>query len=334
MKDYHFMLPQSGTKEILVKQNYIFEPCFDGTRVLLYKDESGLMIRNKKGKNISYKYPEFSQFAGRIKAESAVLDAIIVVMDEKGKPSIDLLQKRELLDKGKDILAESELNPATLFIFDVLELFESDFTSSALDRRKEKLKQIIGEDPNFRVMPYIGNGREVWTKMQEIGVEGVIAKDLHSRYDSGKSWNWIKVNNTRKADCFVIGKVQDLNFEENPSMILLLGAFENRKVRYAGSTEIEIGPGKKIDDEFSEKFFERLKKEHLKKGELPPISIEELKRIKKIYSGKQIKWLRPELVAEVKYFGFNDFSELKAPVFLRLRDDKWSDECVLEKKEF
>jgi len=334
MKDYHFMLPQSGAKEVLVKQNYIFEPCFDGTRVLVYKDENGIMLRNKKGKNISYKYPEFRQFAGRINADSAVLDAMIVVMDKDGKPSIDLLQKRELLDNGKDILAESDLNPATLFIIDALELFESDFTSVALNKRKEKLKEIIKENQNFRVIPYIGNGREVWTKMQEIGVEGVIAKDIHSIYEGGKSWNWIKVNNTRKADCFVIGKVQDMNFEENPSIILLLGAFENRKVRYAGSTEVKIGPGKKIDDEFSEKFFERLMKEGLKKGELPPISIEELKRIRKIYSGKQIKWLRPELVAEVKYFGFNDFSELKAPVFLRLRDDKWSDECVLEKKEF
>jgi len=328
------MLPQPGKKEVLVKQNYIFEPCFDGTRVLLYKNDDKIILLNRKSKNISYKYPEFNSAWTNINADSAVLDGVIVVLDKDKKPSLNLLQQREILDTSRDILAKSKEIPATLFVFDALELFEADFTSTTLDRRKEKLREIIRENENFRVMPYIGNGREVWTEMQKLGVEGVIAKDIRSEYQDGKSWAWMKIENIKKANCFIVGYAGDKTFADSPVLTLILGFFSDKQVKYAGRTEIDLGFGKGFDDFLSKKLIARIKKEKLNRKETPFLPEEDIEKLKKIYAGKQIMWLMPSIVAQVKHFGFTENSELIKPVFMRLRDDKWGEDCVLEKKDF
>jgi bifunctional non-homologous end joining protein LigD len=48
------------------------------------------------------------------------------------------------------------------------------------------------------------------------------------------------------------------------------------------------------------------------------------------YTNRETFWVRPELVAEVKFHGWTNERIMRAPIFLRLRDDKSPNECIIE----
>lgn len=55
--------------------------------------------------------------------------------------------------------------------------------------------------------------------------------------------------------------------------------------------------------------------------------------------GKKVKdeavttWVKPQLVAEVKFTEWTSFGEMRHPVYLGLRDDKSPETIVLEREE-
>ncbi|HEY1248220.1 MAG TPA: non-homologous end-joining DNA ligase, partial [Nitrososphaera sp.] len=48
------------------------------------------------------------------------------------------------------------------------------------------------------------------------------------------------------------------------------------------------------------------------------------------YTNGQPIWLRPELVVEVKFSGWTQDKIMRTPIFLRFRDDKMPNECIIE----
>ena len=48
---------------------------------------------------------------------------------------------------------------------------------------------------------------------------------------------------------------------------------------------------------------------------------------------KEVTWVKPELVAEVKFANWTNECRLRAPVYLGLRPDVEPQECVREKAE-
>ena len=44
--------------------------------------------------------------------------------------------------------------------------------------------------------------------------------------------------------------------------------------------------------------------------------------------------LRPELVAEIKFSDWTNEKIMRAPIFLRLREDKSPKECILEREKY
>ena len=78
MEVYEHMQPKRGSTNILDRSNligYIFEPKFDGIRVLIYKDKEDIAIFNQIKKDLIALFPEFLDLPAFVKAKSCVLDA-------------------------------------------------------------------------------------------------------------------------------------------------------------------------------------------------------------------------------------------------------------------
>src|SRR5258706_195007 len=137
------------------------------------------------------------------------------------------------------------------------------------------------------------------------GFEGVIGKRKDSRYEAGKrSGAWLKVKPTRSAD-FVVGGYTSGKGARAPLGALLLGYWEQGKLRYAS----HVGSG--FDDKSVAEVKSRL--EGLHRKTCPFESKPEL--------NAPATWVEPKLVAEVKFHSWTEDGHLRAPVFLRLRDD-------------
>ena len=324
MKRYEVMLARIGDKEILERKaltTFIFEPKLDGTRVLIYKDGNDIELINRRGKDITYRYPELLDIVKYIKPESCVLDAELVVLDKDGKVNFNLLQQREQIDNKFLIQLRSKQFPATLFVFDILEKDGTTLVDKPLKERKKELEKSIKNSSIITVCPYTFNGKELWEKVKELGMEGVMAKDLSSKYEQGKrSWSWLKIKNFNTIDAIIIGFTEGTGKREKSFGALLLAAYKENKLIYIG----KVGTG------FDEKLLESLtKKMKMLKTKKSPLDEEEEEKVKERIKTKVV-WIKPELIAEVKYLEITKDNELRAPVFLRLRTDKKLNDCVLE----
>jgi len=301
------MLAKLGDKEDLYKESYIYEPKLDGTRAICYKN-GVIKIVNRRDKNITHKYPEF-HFAQKIKAKSCILDGEIIVYDKDGKPSFNLLQKRDQLANKLLIEMRSETYSATYVVFDILMKNGKSLTNFPLSERKKILQETIIPGNHIETIFYTKNGKDLWREVTKRKLEGVMAKYEQGSYYSGKrTGSWLKIKNIKSIDCVIVGYTKKIRVISS----LVLGVYYEKKLRYIG----KVGTG------FTERFLQTLH------GLLKPL--ETTKPTVK-YTGKtKIIWVKPKLVCEVEYLEITKSGKLRAPSFIRLRDDKLPEECFWE----
>jgi DNA ligase D-like protein (predicted ligase) len=304
---YEPMLAAMGSKDDLEREGYIYEPKLDGTRALCYVD-STMRFLNRRGHDITERYPEFS-FRDQIKARSCVLDGELIVYDNRGNPSFHLLQKRE---QSKTSIAKflSIQHPATYVIFDILELEGKDLLSTRLEERKKIMHAVLREGHHLQSIAYTKDGRKLWSVVEQRKLEGVMAKRSNSYYEPGKrSDAWLKIKALKTVDCVLLGYTSEIR----TISALALGLYFGDELRYVG----RVGTG------FTEKYLEDLRP--VMDGmlaETPPVSS---------YPDKPaITWVRPELIAEVEVLMLTRDKHLRAPSFRRLRNDKNVRDCVIE----
>ncbi len=318
---YQVMLAKQGDKDIFNRKSlagFIFEPKFDGTRVLIYKEGNDIELINRREKDITFKYPELLEIPRNIKCSSCVLDAELVILDKEGRPDFNLLQQREQLDNKIAIEVRSKTMPATLFVFDILEKDGQSLVDKPLGERKRILAEIIKSSPFISLTPYTTKGKELWKQIQEQGMEGMIAKELGSRYEQGKrSWAWLKIKNLNTVDAIIVGYTEGEGERKAFFGSLVLAAYvpDKGELIYIGN----VGTG--FDKKTLKKLIKKMKK---LKTEKPALSEEQQERIK-----EKVTWIKPELIAEIKYLELTKDRELRAPSFLRLRFDKKLEDCIL-----
>lgn len=315
MKKYKVMLAKQADKDILRKKGFIYEPKLDGTRVLIYKNHTIKLI-NRRDHNVTRRYPELN-IKDNIKSKTCVLDAELVILNN-GKPDFNLLQTREQLDKPFTIKLRSEQFPATLFVFDILEKDGKDLTSLPLIKRKKILRKTIIDSPFIVFCPYTKNGLELWHKVKQLGMEGVMAKRVNSLYEGTRSKSWLKIKNLNTVDAIIIGFTKGKGLRSKVFGSLVLASYINNKLTYIG----RVGTG--FDTQMINKLSKMLKK---LKTEKCPLGKKELESHN--VNVNDIVWVKPKLIAEVKYLKLTKQHELRAPSFLRLRFDKKLKDCVI-----
>ena len=283
------MLAKIHNNENIFDGSYVFEPKLDGYRALCFKNSS-LKFFSRNGNNLTADFPEL-QSPEKIKAKTSILDGEIVVYDNKGVSNFNLIQNR----KGT----------AFFVIFDILMLDGRDLTSLPLLERKKILKKIIKETGNFQLSFYTEKGKKLISETKKRKFEGVMAKKKLSKYSHGRSSDWLKIKFIKTIDCVIIGYTS----QKREISSLLLGLYKNKKLIFIG----KVGTG------FNEKILNELKEKFKKLTTRKSLNIKE----------KNVSWLKPKLVAEIKFSEITPDKKLRAPVFLKLRDDKDASECKI-----
>ena len=138
------------------------------------------------GADWSKRYPRIVEAAARIKV-SAVMDAEVVCLDEKGVPNFDTLHSRTA-----DHLAVA-------CAFDLLIVNGDDLRRQPLRERKLALGKLLlrSLDGIQYVEHAEGHGDKMFAAVCQLGLEGIVSKKLDAPYRSGPSKTWIKVKNPK-----------------------------------------------------------------------------------------------------------------------------------------
>lgn len=289
-----------GKKEDLTRKNMIFEPKLDGIRALCYVNE-GLHFYSRNKKDITSEYTEFN-FRNSIKAEKAILDGEIIVLNDVNNPSFELWQKGY---------------SSIYVVFDILMLNERFLTELPLIERKQILENVINDGIQVEKCVYTLQGEALWQVMKKRNMEGVIAKQKDSQYHAGKrSSQWLKIKLYKTLEALIVGYTSD---KRNISS-LLLGIYRKKKLIYIG----KVGTGFAL---LLNELFEKLQELNIDNG----LSVENI--APGDISSRTVYWVRPEIICEIKYLEFTKLHKMRSPVFMRLRPDKSPDEISIEQQD-
>src|SRR5215471_2334760 len=295
-------------------EDYLYEVKWDGIRALISLDEEELTIRSRNGRVITKQFPELNIPAKAFRATSALLDAEIVCLDEKGKPIFQNVIKRLQQTTDSGIARQRERFAATCYLFDVLYLDGRPVVAEPLERRRDWLQDLIREQQVYRLSEAFPEGKSLYEAASAMGLEGIVAKLKTSPYTPGRrSPAWLKVKTHRSQDCVIIGYTRGRGDRENAFGALQLACYKRGEFAYVG----KVGTG--FDSRRMAETMEILKE--LKTGDRPVET--------KPLDDAQTVWLESSLVCEVRYSSITQDEQLREPVFIRMRPDKTPDECIL-----
>jgi ATP-dependent DNA ligase len=167
---------------------WIFEPKFDGLRVLVRFDGRSLTLLSRNDQSQNVQFPEVVAALRAALDRPAVLDGEIVCFDERGRASFRKLQQRFHLKDAAAVRERARQFPASIQVFDLLHLDGHDVTGLPLAERKELLRGAVRWGAGVRPTEFReGGGRELLRQACAAGEEGLIAKRMASPYRAGRS---------------------------------------------------------------------------------------------------------------------------------------------------
>ena len=286
---------------------WLWEPKLDGVRMLAFIRDGKAELRSRRGVDVTKQYPSLVASLAAQPAATMVLDGEVCALDEAGVPRFQLLQPRINLTRGVDAAKVDAELPVVYFVFDLLYLDGYDLRAVPLRERKALLQSRLLPKGDLRVVSHVEeHGRDLEAGARRLGFEGVVGKRADSRYEPGmRSRAWLKVKAVREQEFVVGGYTAGEGARRATFGALALGCYEDGKLSYAGN----VGSG--FDERELAAVIERLK---ALSTEAPPFA--DAERVQ-----GQVRWVRPELVAAVKFAEWTQDGRLRAPVFLGLRDD-------------
>jgi len=284
------------------KPGWVYEEKYDGDRLMAYKEGSRLRLLTRNDKDHTSKFPRIVAAIEKLRPASLLLDGEVVVFDQRNVSRFQLLQQ----GKGTPVYA----------VFDCLYADGQDLRRRPLSARREMLEQMVASQGVLLLSHRLAsNGLEAFKLAKRRGYEGLVAKDLSSVYVEGRSKFWLKVK-VHQEDEFVIAGYTAPAGSRSYFGALLLGAYENGKLRYVG----KVGTGFDGDTLASlHKKFQPLVSNQPALSDPP--------------KEKNVTYLNPRLVAQISYHELTADRKLRQPVYLGLRDDKRPKDVVLPQGE-
>jgi bifunctional non-homologous end joining protein LigD len=296
--------------------DWLFETKWDGVRAVCFIKNGKSRFISRNQIEMTAQYPELADIAQSIHGSSVILDGEIVALDENGVSRFQLLQRRLGRKNAGEIQRLAATTRIAFYVFDVLYLDGFDLMGCKLIDRKEKLEQILRPSKNIRYSDHIiGEGEKLFAEIAKVPLEGMIAKRLESKYVQRRSSDWLKIKTIQQSEVVIGGYTQPRNSREYFGA-LVVGLYRDGKLHYVA----HVGGG------FNHQTLAQTYKlmQPLKTKDCPFVDIPK--------TNEPVQWVKPKLVAQVKFSEWTADGRMRHPVFLGLRQDKKPEECVFEIK--
>jgi bifunctional non-homologous end joining protein LigD len=298
------MLAESGER-LRTDPQWRYEPKLDGYRVIAHLQGGKVRLLSRRGLELSHAFPEIVAELQAQAVEQMILDAEIVALGADGRPTFNALQNRAQLKAAADIERARQTLPVVLVCFDLLHFAGVNLRPAPYADRRRYLAQCLLPSAHLQLVHADTDAERLYQAALDSGFEGVIAKRIDCPYLAGRrSPAWRKYKSTRTIE-LVIGGYTAGKAARASLGALLLGYWDGDQLRYAG----HVGSG--LTDESIGQLRARLvplKRARSPFSQAPPLH-------------RPTSWTEPALVAEVSYLEWTPEGLLRAPVFVRLRDD-------------
>jgi ATP-dependent DNA ligase len=208
--------------------DWIFEPKWDGFRVLVFRDGDEVQLQSRDEKPLNRYFPELIEPLRAQLPDQCVLDGEIVIARE-GRLDFDALQLRihPAASRVKLLAAQT---PASIVFFDLLCLGKRDLRDAPFAQRREELENLLGGvKVPLHLTPATHDRKRAqdwFRRFEGAGFDGVVAKATRDGYQPDKRV-MLKVKHERDCDCVVAGFRWYKDAENEAVGSLLLGLYDD-----------------------------------------------------------------------------------------------------------
>jgi len=290
---------------------WLHEIKFDGYRLQARIEAGRVRILTRSGLDWSKKFgKQLSAALQALPFGTGIIDGELVVETGVGASDFSALQAD---------LSEGRTDRFVFYAFDLLYLDGYDLRQVALTRRKELLEQLLVGGAG--IIRYSGhfdeNGALVLQHACRLSLEGVVSKLRDAPYTSGRGKSWVKSKCTARQEFAVAGYVPSTTSRKAIGS-LVLGVYEGDVLHYVG----RVGTG--FTARVAEDLFQKLDRIRISASPfIDRLDAEE---------ARLVRYVRPELVAEVEFRAWTADGVLRHASFRGLREDKAATEIVRETK--
>jgi bifunctional non-homologous end joining protein LigD len=286
-------------------KDWVFEDKYDGFRMVATIEGGEATLYSRNGKIISHSYSEVAKALQSIKHD-AVIDGELVAIGSDGLSHFQLLQN-----------ARRHQAKLRYYAFDLMFQDGDDLRALSLLERKKRLKAILPRHKLIAFSQHRGTfGTKFFREAERSGLEGIMAKRADSQYLSGlRTDQWLKMKTSKRQEVVIAGFTAPKR--TRPCFgALVLALREGKEWRFIG----HVGAG------FSHETLKELHGKMIK-----------LKTAKSLFPTKVrgeaiTTWVKPTLVAEVKFTEWTNSGEMRHPVYLGIRADKRAEAVVRERE--
>ena len=294
---------------------WLYELKFDGYRFLATKGGEAVRLWSRTENDLSARFPEITAAVRALPCDTAILDGELIVPDERGRPSFQLLQNAR------------ETTPVEAFVFDLIHLDGDDLKHLPLSERRTRLAPLLEGKAPLHLSPELdGDAESVLASVRQGGLEGIIAKRRAARYEPGRrSGAWVKVKCLLEQE-FVIGGFTAPKGTRSHFGALIMGCFQKRRLIFAG----KVGTG--FDQKTLAELHRQMSALQVEKCPFAGLPTRRSRWAANFTQSELARctWVEPRLVAQVRFAEWTGDGVLRQPAYLGLRDDKAARDVVRE----
>jgi len=281
---------------------------YDGYRMHARLDRGAVRLLTRTGLDWTNKYKAIASAVASLPVRQAYLDGELCGVRSDGTTSFNSIQNASDTGNGGALV---------FFLFDLLHVDGEAIGERPLTERKDRLRELLS--PASAPLQFsdhqVGLGLAFYDHACGLKLEGIVSKRGDAPYAPGNRGLWLKVKCMDREEFVVVGWTDPEGARPRLGALLLAFYDPDDRLIYAG----RAGTG--INHAELERLWRRLQPLAIPQMPLdipPPRE----SRFGSPLILSRVHWVRPELVAEVKYLTWTEDNLLRQVVYEGLREDK------------
>ena len=303
----------------------VFEYKYDGFRLIIHKDKSGIKLFTRRLENVTKQFPEVVEYVEKyVKGKEFILDSEAIGFDSKTKEYKPFQEISQRIRRKYHIEELSKKLPVEVDVFDVLYYEGKNLIKESFEKRTSIVKKIVKSVPykliaaKQLITDSVEEAEKFYAQALDDNQEGVMVKSLTAPYKPGsRVGHMIKLKpEERDYDLVITGAEYGKGKRQGWLSSFILSCYDSDSGKY-----VEVG---KASTGLKEKPELGLSFDDLTKLIKPLIVKEE---------GREVK-VKPKIVVAITYQeiqkspNYDSGYALRFPRFTALREDKPLSEIV------